>query len=161
MRAKHVFWGLGLLLSAALLAAVAWKGSALLSVDGQRLAVAADCDLHREACSAALPNGGSITLSITPRPIEMQEWLSLVVELDGLEAAAVAVDFRSEEMYMGFNRPQLEAVAPGRYQGRTVLPICVANYMTWEAQVLVETSAGRLVAPFRFRTWRRGWQEEV
>ncbi len=147
--------GLALALGVAVLAAVAWKGYAMLQINAELVLDTEPCDLHREACRATLADGRAVTLSVTPRPIQMQEWLTLSVTLDGIDATAVAIDFASDEMYMGYNRPQLEALGDDRFQGRTVLPVCVANSMTWQAQVLVESPGGLMVAPFTFKTWRR------
>ena len=55
-------------------------------------------------------------------------------------------------MNMGFNRSKLKTVAAGKFSGNIILPVCVRNRMEWEANVMLETDAGIIVAPFRFET---------
>ena len=108
------------------------------------------CDLHSGICSAALPEGGRLGFALTPRPIPVTAPLEMVVELDGLEADKVAVDFAGVNMAMGFNRSTLTREGPGRFAGQTTLPVCVTGRMTWQATVLIETGRTRIAVPFRF-----------
>jgi len=108
------------------------------------------CDLQRQACTATLPEGGRLTFSIAPRSIPVVAPLELSVELDGLAASGVAVDFAGVGMNMGFNRPALSSVGPGRFVGAATLPVCVTGRMTWQATVLVESGTKRYAIPFRF-----------
>ncbi len=108
------------------------------------------CDLHRDVCGAALPGGGRLRFSIAPRPIPVVEPLAVTVDLDGADADRVAVDFAGVSMNMGFNRPGLAKLAPGRFAGQATLPVCVTGRMTWQATVLVETGSKRIAVPFRF-----------
>lgn len=108
------------------------------------------CDLHVRACSATLPAGGKLDFAVTPRPIPVTAPLELLVELDGLEADKVAVDFAGVDMAMGFNRPTLAATGPGRFSGQTTLPVCITGRMVWQATVLIDTGRTRIAVPFRF-----------
>lgn len=108
------------------------------------------CDLHRQACGAALPGGGRIELAITPRPIPMVQPLAVEVRVAGIDADKVAVDFAGVDMNMGYNRPELGAAGPGRFAGAASLPVCVTGAMSWRATVLVETGRQRIAVPFRF-----------
>lgn len=108
------------------------------------------CDLHRSACAAALPGGGRITLALTPRPIPVTIPLEMAVELDGVAADRVAVDFAGVSMNMGFNRPSLAPAGSGRYVGQATLPVCVTGRMVWQVTVLVEAGSQRIAVPFRF-----------
>lgn len=110
----------------------------------------ADCDLSAGACSAALPGGGRLGFALTPRPIPVTAPLEMRVELDGIEADKVVVDFAGVNMDMGFNRPLLANDGPGRFAGQTTLPVCVTGRMTWQATVLIETGRTRIAVPFRF-----------
>jgi hypothetical protein len=65
---------------------------------------------------------------------------------------SVTVDFRGVNMNMGYNRPQLKAVAPGQYAGTWVLASCGLERMVWEATVLIETSKIKMAAPFPLET---------
>lgn len=108
------------------------------------------CDLHRQPCSATLPDGGRIELSISPRPIPMVAPLAVEVTLAGIEARKVEVDFAGIDMNMGYNRPELPRVAHGRHAGTASLPVCITGKMAWSATVLVETDRLRISVPFRF-----------
>lgn len=109
-----------------------------------------DCDLQRQACSAALPDGARIELSITPRPIPFLQTLHIEVTIAGTEAKKVVVDFAGETMNMGYNRSELPAVGGGRFAGAASLPVCVAGRMVWIATVQVETDRQRIAVPYRF-----------
>lgn len=108
------------------------------------------CDLQREACSAALPDGARIELSITPRPIPFLQTLRVEVTIAGTKGKKVVVDFAGETMNMGYNRSELPATGGGRFAGTASLPVCVAGRMVWIATVQVETDRQRIAVPYRF-----------
>lgn len=108
------------------------------------------CDLHQGACAAPLPAGGKVSFSLTPRPIPVIAPLEMRVDLEGIAADKVAVDFAGVSMNMGFNRPVLAAAGGGRFTGPATLPVCVTGRMTWQATVLIETGQTRIAIPFRF-----------
>jgi hypothetical protein len=110
----------------------------------------AGCDLHRAACSATLPGGGRLELSIAPRPIPMVKPLRVEVRLQGAGATAMEIDFAGVDMNMGLNRQPLAAQGDGLFAGDATLPVCVTGWMDWQATVLVETTAQRIAVPFRF-----------
>jgi hypothetical protein len=110
----------------------------------------AGCDLQKSPCEAALPGGGTVRLSITPRPIPMVAPLQLEVALAGRSASKVEVDFAGVNMNMGLNRPQLKALGDGRFSGEGTLPVCVTGSMDWQATLLLETDRERIAVPFRF-----------
>jgi len=112
------------------------------------------CDLQRRACPAALPHGGRLELSITPRPIAFLQTLRVEVTVTGIEARKVEVDFSGETMNMGYNRSELTAAGAGRHAGETSLPVCVSGRMTWVATVIVETDRQRIAVPYRFDVGR-------
>lgn len=114
-----------------------------------------NCDLHRQACGATLPGGGRIELSITPRPVPMMEPLTVSLQLTGVAARHVAIDFSGLGMSMGYNRPELSPIGSGRFAGRASLPVCITGSMTWQATVLIETDRLRISAPFRFTSLPR------
>lgn len=108
------------------------------------------CDLHRGACMALLPQGGRLSFSLAPRPIPVTTPFDMVVELEGMSADKVVVDFAGVDMSMGFNRSNLQATGAGRFTGQAILPVCVTGRMTWQATVLVESGQTRIAIPFRF-----------
>jgi hypothetical protein len=148
-------WGLGLAAIAAILVIAAIEVRPLLDPHPIRLATLdTSCDLSAGPCTARFTTGGSVTLDLEPRGIPPLKTLRLAVSTQGIDAYSVQVDFAGADMDMGFNRPSLTPVGPGRYQGEGMLPICVSDRMAWEARVLLETPDGLLAAPFRFETAR-------
>jgi hypothetical protein len=113
-----------------------------------------NCNLQQGPCQAVFPDGGKVTLSISPRPIHELKQLHIHVQLQGIDAQSVKVDFRGENMYMGYNRPQLKSVAPGQFAGRWVLASCGLDveHMLWQTVVLIQTARHRMAAPFPLET---------
>lgn len=143
-----------MVLALILIGVVGYKASPLLMPKADVTALPDPaCDLHRGACQVALPSGGSLSFSLSPRPIPVISPLAVSVDLEGTRADRVMVDFAGVNMNMGFNRPGLEAV-PGsegrRFAGQATLPVCVTGRMTWQATVLVESGAQRIAVPYRF-----------
>jgi len=151
-----LMWGIAGVLVMAIAGAVSYKLK--LSQSGQVIARAEldpGCDLHKNACKVTLPGGGQVTLSIEPRPIPVIEQLAIEVTTESIDARAITIDFSGVDMNMGINRFALKRKQPGSYMGGGILPVCVRSRMDWEAQVLVQTDEGVLVAPFRFETVNR------
>jgi len=110
------------------------------------------CDLRAGPCMARFPDGGEVRFGMEPRTLAPMVPLRIAADLNGIQARSVEVDFAGTDMNMGYNRVLLQATATGRYEGQGTLPVCVRNRMEWEAKVMLYTSAGILVAPFRFET---------
>ncbi len=108
------------------------------------------CDPSIQDCTIPLPQGGQLTLSITPRPILALQKLSLEVRMTGMKAEKVEIDFDGVDMSMGYNRPILSGDG-GNFSGQTVLPVCITGTMTWKATVLVTAKEGGIAAPFHFK----------
>ncbi len=108
------------------------------------------CDLQRQACGAAIPGGGRIELSITPRPIPNLKPLGVEVRVTGRDAGSVMLDLAGATMNMGVNRTSLAQTAPGRFAGATSLPVCITGAMAWRATVILESGRERISAPFHF-----------
>lgn len=115
----------------------------------------AACNLHHGPCHAIFPQGGKVSLSITPRPITALKPLRIRVQTQGIDAQSIKVDFRGVNMNMGYNRPQLKQVAAGQYAGNWVLASCGLERMIWEATVIIETPGQKLAAPFPLVTSRQ------
>lgn len=142
----------------ALLIVLGWRGPSLLQpTAGNEAQVDGDCDLHRGACEAYWPDGTQLTFQITPRPIRMQQRLQLQADVEGPSPPdRVQVDFQGVEMYMGYNRPELEQRGD-RWESLGILPLCVTDRMTWEATVMLhqgEDDENLRTARFRFETRR-------
>ena len=110
------------------------------------------CDLNLQPCSATLPGGGQLTLSVMPRPIRPLQQLQLSVHLSDVQAERVEVDFDGVDMRMGLNRVRLAPPASPEapFSGQGMLPVCVSGDMQWAASVLLDTTAGRIAVPFHF-----------
>jgi len=117
-----------------------------------------DCDLRAGPCTSRFPDGSGITFGIKPDSIPVLTALEFEVQLQGLDADGVEVDFQGIGMNMGFNRPKLAARGAGKYTGNGMIPVCVRDAMEWEAKVLVYTDAGVVAAPFRFITVKPGME---
>lgn len=140
-----------MVLALVLVGTIGYKLSPLLMPKADVVATPAPgCDLHRSACEAALPGEGRLRLALTPRPIPVAAPLEIAVDVEGMAAERVAVDFAGVSMNMGYNRPALEPAGNGRFAGQGTLPVCVTGRMTWQATVLVERGRERIAVPFRF-----------
>jgi hypothetical protein len=110
------------------------------------------CDLRAGPCTVLFPGGGEVRFAIEPRTLPPLAPLRIGVDLKGVEARSVEVDFAGTDMNMGYNRVHLTQTQVGRYEGQGMLPVCVRTRMGWEAKVLLHTPDGLWVAPFRFET---------
>ena len=110
------------------------------------------CDLRQGECLSKLPNGGHVSLSITPNHIPILHPLELKVTIDGVKVSAIEVDFVGIDMDMGYNRSKLNKIDEQHFKGKAVIPVCVRSKMEWEARVLLQTAKGLTMAPFRFYT---------
>ncbi|NJD24215.1 MAG: hypothetical protein FIB06_02310 [Betaproteobacteria bacterium] len=109
------------------------------------------CDLQRAACAANVAGGGRIAVDSSLRPIPLAKPFRIDVNVTGLEARRVEVDFAGVDMNMGLIRPALHAEGGGRFAAELSLPVCITGAMDWQATVLVETAGERLAIPLRFR----------
>jgi len=109
-----------------------------------------DCSLRAGPCITTLSEGVSVSFAIEPRTIPVLQPLQLAVELEGLEARKVEVDFSGADMTMGINRVNLRQQSARRFTGQGSLSVCVRDAMQWEASVFVHTPEETLVVPFRF-----------
>lgn len=110
------------------------------------------CDLQKTACSLKLPNGGKVTLDIQPRPIPLVQTINIQVNTEGIKAEAISVDFKGTTMNMGPNNVTLKSESPDSYSAQGMLPVCIRNFMEWQADVYIQTQQGIVIAPFVFVT---------
>ncbi|WP_456379035.1 hypothetical protein [Thiolapillus sp.] len=139
-------------LAAAVLGGVAYYFRDYFEPGSARVLPLSDCDLHDGSCAADLPGGGRVEFSILPRTIPLTKPLQLQVQVQGREVRKVEVDFSGVTMNMGYNRPRLQAVEKGRFEGEGMLPVCIRQRMDWEAKLMLDTPDGLIIVPYRFET---------
>ena len=152
-----ILWGLIGLLLLAVCGVALYRVWPMLHPD-IALQIPADpkCDLRAGPCLSRLDENSSVSLSIEPREIPLVKPLQLRVDLNGIEASGVEVDFSGVDMEMGFNRVKLEPAGQGIYAANGILPVCVRDAMEWEAKVLIKSENGLSSVAYRFITVRPG-----
>lgn len=148
---RSLFVDVLIILALGMIAVLGYKYSPLLLPKADVTLMPADgCDLNRESCSASLPGGGSIELSLAPHPIPVVKPLQASVTLKGIEAGKAELDFQGVTMNMGYNRVALTPAGAGRFTGTTTIPVCVTGRMLWRATLLLEGDTRRIAIPFLF-----------
>ncbi len=148
---RSVLIDLSILLALALIGVVGYKLSPLLLAPADITATPeAGCDLQRQACRAALPDGRSIELSIAPRPIPVVAPLAVTATLNGFTAQSVVIDFAGVTMNMGLNRTTLNSSDQRHFAGESTLPVCVTGRMAWQATALIAAEGQKIAATFLF-----------
>lgn len=140
---------LTIILALACIAVIGYRLSPLAKAD-LTIAPQPGCDLNTQTCSAELPGGGRLELSITPRPIPVVKPLQVDVRLSGRVADQVEIDFSGVAMDMGHHRLQLVADGQGRYLGQAMLPVCISGRMTWQATLIVGSGHQTIAIAFPF-----------
>jgi hypothetical protein len=136
----------------ALVIVVGYKLSPLLLPAVDRSLPLSPCDLQRSACETPLADGARLRVDIGTRPLPLVQAFAVDVQLTGLDAQSVEIDFSGVDMNMGLNRSVLQAQGGGRFSGSATLPVCVTGRMLWELQVIVQNGRERLAVPYRFVT---------
>lgn len=145
-RGLLILAGIGALSVGAFLLAANWP--ALHEMPSVSAPIAVDCDLAQRPCEVQFSEGPRIRLEVQPRnPAPMQPF-RVVVQLDGLDAEQVAMDFHGVSMNMGWIQTNLQMGPDRQYVGETILPVCVRQRMDWEARVLVTADTKRWIATF-------------
>jgi hypothetical protein len=122
----------------------------IMKPKGDILLPLSPCNPSEHTCSVEMPGGGRMDLSMAPRPVPTAQ--PFRIQLDGAPAEidGVSMDFAGATMNMGYNRPQLERVAPGRFEGQATLPVCVTGRMEWRATLLLQVGKTQIGIPFQF-----------
>ena len=121
----------------------------------ERAALNPECKEAGFPCRVNLKNGGSVQLTISPQPVEVMKPLDVHVELNQIEAKIVVAQLNGVGMNMGINRYIFNKEQDGSYRATVTLPICVRNRMDWEAEILLETQQGIIIAPYQFETIKK------
>ena len=153
MKPKIILWIILWLVIGSIVAAILYKSWPILfphaSVEAE---LDPDCNLRSGPCLTIFPDGGKATFSINPQSIPVMKKLDLLVITEGLDVNSVEVDFSGTDMYMGFNRIKLKKISTVNFSGEGIIPVCARDAMEWEAKVMMKTSNGLYIAPYRFIT---------
>ena len=114
MKTSKLIWQLAIAMTVLALALVYYLAHDYFEPEVS-LVVPADpaYDLRSGPCVSALPGGGRVSFAIEPGSIPVMKPLQFDVQVSGIEATAVEVDFAGVDMNMGFNRYRLAAVSAG------------------------------------------------
>lgn len=111
-----------------------------------------NCNLHQQPCTAT-KGEAQVTLDIQPRPVPVARPLEVTVTLSGIQAKSVALDISGINMYMGYNRVNLQPAGPARWTGQSMLAFCTNQKMAWQVSVLITQPDGtEVVVPFYLLT---------
>ncbi len=139
-----------LILLAAIAGVVGYKYSLRQKPHAATLLPVSACNPARDDCTVALPDGGEITLSFTPRPVRPLRAFTARLAVRNVEVRAAEIDFDGTTMKMGYYRPRLSPV-DGAYSAEAMLPVCVTGTMEWAATILLSTPNDSLAIPFHFQ----------
>jgi len=112
------------------------------------------CDIDRGHCSQETGKGVTISFDILPKPVRVMSDVTFIVFVEKekvlMNDAIVFLDLSMPGMYMGRNQPVLKKTAPGRYEGKGIIPRCPRGGTTWQAKVTVDLNGKITVADFIF-----------
>lgn len=149
---KKNFYDLAIVALVAVLGILGYYLAPLLQPKSDITTPLVDCNLNSGPCRSPLPGGGQLEFVIAPQPIRPLKTLELKATISGSPARKLEVDFTGVDMKMGFNRPILNEIGPGKFSGQASLPVCTTGKMQWQATVLVDTGRQLIALPFRFET---------
>ncbi len=140
-----------IVLALLLVAVVGYHYSPLLLPQAD-LTMTADaaCNLNRQACRVPLADGGSVELTILPRPIPVVSPLTIEAKLNGIAGKTVELDFAGVDMQMGHNRVVLSPTGNGVFSSTASLPVCVTGRMNWRATLLIDSGGRHLSVAYDF-----------
>jgi hypothetical protein len=101
----------------------------------------AACDLQQSSCTQTTAEGVTIEFDMQPKPVTALSDLKVIVRLSQsgapLTDATVSLDLSMPGMFMGTNRPVMQHVQAGRYEGKAVITRCPSGRKTWNAHIAV------------------------
>jgi hypothetical protein len=114
------------------------------SAQGPSWPLLTDCDLHQQACHQQ-QDGQYVSLSLNPQPVPIARPINVQVELAGFEnVSKIELDIAGINMYMGYNRVNLNSDKADFYTGQTMLAFCTNEVMQWQVTVLVHQQDGQI-----------------
>jgi hypothetical protein len=145
---RHALAAGALILGAGVL--LAWGLPGLLWIS--ELAPIETCDVGKQICSVALPDGGSLALDLGPRPLLASRPLQLEVAAVGLSTRKVVVSIVGVSMNMMETRAELARTGDASWHGEMSLPACSSGPMAWQANIEVRGWWRSYIVPFRFQS---------
>ena len=107
------------------------------------------CDLPSGGCQATSGNR-QIHFAIDTEQVASFVPLDFRVQLAGLAADKVSIDFQGVDMFMGSNQLELTRQDDGSYTGTRILPGHIDHSMVWRAKVFVHEGETVTAAWFDF-----------
>ncbi len=143
-----------LVLGAGLVYHYAWRGPEIV-----RLPVVEDCALQLQACTAELPQGGTMTFEINPKGASATTALQLSASFRDAQPAAVGARFKGVNMNMGQLEYLVYRLAPveggdesAGFSGQAGVFACSVGRMQWLVLVEVQIGETAYEIPYRFET---------
>lgn len=115
----------------------------------------AACKLGPQVCKASNAQQQVISLQLSPAEIPLMTDLQVDVTTQGIsdiQQAKMVVE--GVNMYMGYQRVDLNVIAQGKLEGTLVLPICSQSHMQWKAVLSIRTNTSEYITEFPFETNR-------
>lgn len=103
------------------------------------LGINKSCDLAIDDCVITLPENKKISVSLSPKPAQVQQNLTFTVR-SAPELIPYEVDLTGVQLNMGYIRPKLTASGDS-YSVGIRLPICELRKMKWKASILFKNKA--------------------
>lgn len=114
-----------------------------------------ECNLHHQNCLLKYGDQ-SVELSVSPNsPIPVARLLDVEVKTANLSIEKAEFDIAGINMYMGYNRIQLQPTSPNHnhFSGKAMLAFCTNDIMEWQLTVLLFLKDGQVIeAPFLLTT---------
>ena len=109
------------------------------------------CSLNDGPCTASFPEGGTMELSASPRPLRPMVPLRFSLRMEGMDGEEASLVIYGINMDMGRFPVTLRKSGPGMFDGSGIVPTCVGA-MTWQVEAIVPVAGERLGGRFRFTT---------
>lgn len=123
------------------------------------LPVVEDCQLHRESCTAVLPNGGKLRLDIEPKQPAPTDPLRVTAVFEKAAPGAVGVRLEGVNMNMGYLEHFVYELsrdhgdpAANAFSGSAGVFTCSSTVMQWRVLARIELDGARYEIPFQFET---------
>lgn len=147
----HLFRTLALIFTLALLASC----SKDKEIEVTQWPVDSSCNLHQQSCSTV--NGDAeVSLKISPHPIPIARPLGIEVETKNLQIKKMELDISGINMYMGYNRVELQSTNPNRFVGTSMLAFCTNQKMLWQITLMIHLADGsQIQIPYELETINR------